>query len=137
MSARARHVFAAHSGELELELVADSLAELFAEAGRALAEAMAGAPPPPEGAAERVSLRARDREALLVAWLGELLFLADRDHKIYGDVTIERVSDEELVAMVRGGPASGPRTHVRAATFHDLRVVEDADGFAATVMLEV
>jgi hypothetical protein len=50
MGSGARHGFAEHTDELELGLAADSLGELFAEAGRALAEVMAGAPPPADGA---------------------------------------------------------------------------------------
>ncbi len=137
MGSGARHWFAEHTDELEIGLAADSLDELFAEAGRALAEVMAGAPPPADGASQRVSLRARDREALLVAWLDELLFLADRDKKVYGDIRIERLSDQELAATVRGAPVSELRTQVKAATFHDLRIVEGADGFSATVILDV
>jgi len=135
--ASARHWFAEHTGELEIGLAADSLAELFAEAGRALAEVMAGAQPPASGAEQRVSLRARDREALLVAWLDELLFLAERDKKVYGDIRIERVTGEALTATVRGAPVTELRTQVKAATFHDLRIVEGADGLAATVILDV
>lgn len=137
MASRARHWFAEHTDELEIGLAADSLGDLFAEAGRALAEVMAGAPPPPDGAPQRVALRARDRAALLVAWLDELLFLADRDKKVYGDIHIERLTGDELVAAVRGAPVSELRTQVKAATFHDLRIVEGADGVSATVILDV
>ena len=133
----ARHWFAEHTGELEIGLEAGSLAELFAEAGRALAEVMAGATAPACGAAVPVSLRASDRDALLVAWLDELLFLAERDKMIYGEIRIERITERELGAAVRGAPATELRTQVKAATFHDLKIVEDADGFAATVILDV
>jgi SHS2 domain-containing protein len=130
-------LLAEHTGELEIRLVAPSLVELFAEAGRALAEVMVGAPPTATGAARSVSLRASDREALLVAWLDELLFLAERDKMVYGDLRIERLTDRELAATVRGAPVTNLRLQVKAATFHGLRIVEAGDGFTATVILDV
>lgn len=133
----ARHWLAEHTGELEIRLAAPSLGELFAEAGRALAEVMAGASVTATGAARGVSLRAPDREALLVAWLDELLFLAERDKMVYGELRIERVTDRELVATVRGAAVTDLRTQVKAATFHGLRIVEAGDGFTATVILDV
>ena len=133
----ARHWFAEHTGELEIRLVAPSAAELFGEAGRALAEVMAVAPATATGAARKVSLHAVDREALLVAWLDELLFLAERDKMVFGDLRIEKLSNRDLVATVRGAPVTELRTQVKAATFHGLRVVESADGFTATVILDV
>jgi SHS2 domain-containing protein len=131
------HSFADHTGELAIHLRGDTLGELFTEAGRALAEVMSGREPKGDGAYERVTLQAPDREALLVAWLDELVFLAERDKKIFGDLRIERIADRELVASVRGEPTSELKTHVKAATFHGLKIVDGPDGVSATVILDV
>jgi SHS2 domain-containing protein len=134
---RSMHSFADHTGELELRLHAHSLAALFEEAGRALAEVMGAQSPTGSGAHEEILLRARDREALLVAWLNELIFLAERDKTIFGDIRIEHVHEGELRARVRGVPTEGLKTQVKAATFHALRVSDDANGVSATVILDI
>jgi SHS2 domain-containing protein len=137
---RARHLFAEHTGELEIRLEAESVAELFAEAGRALAEVMGGdegAGTGPLGAPRRITLTARDREALLVALLDELIFLTERESQLFPDVRVERIGARDLVAVVRGRQEATPRTHVKAATFHGLRIVDGPAGVTATVILDV
>jgi SHS2 domain-containing protein len=135
--APALHSLAEHTGELAIRLEADSVPELFAEAARALAEVMLGRPATARGAYERVAVTAPDRDALLVAWIDELVFRAERDKKIYGDVRIERLTDRELNASLRGEPTQRLKTHVKAATFHDLEIVEGPSGVSATVILDV
>jgi SHS2 domain-containing protein len=134
---RATHSLAEHTGELAIRLEAGSVAELFAEAARALAEVMLGRPATSRGAPVRVSLAAPDRDALLVAWLDELIFRAERDRTIYGDARIERLSDRALEASIRGEPATRLKTQVKAATFYELDIVESRSGVAATVVLDV
>jgi SHS2 domain-containing protein len=133
----ASHAFAEHTSELEIRVAASSLPALFTEAGRALAEVMAGKLPPASGPAQAVSVHASDRDALLVAWLDELLFLADRDKRVYGDIAIERMSERDLLATVRGATAARLRTQVKAATFHGLRILDGPGGVSATVILDV
>jgi SHS2 domain-containing protein len=134
---RATHSFAEHVGELAIQLEAASLAELFAEAARALSEVMLGRPPIASGAYEHVWVKAPDREALLVAWLDELIFRAERDHKVYGDARVDRITDEEIDAAVRGEPATELKTQVKAATFHDLQIADSPQGVSVTVVLDV
>lgn len=137
----ARHVFEEHIGEARVRLEAPSLAELFRQAALALAELMgagaAGAAAPVRGAFERVELRATDRDALLVDWLNELVYRAERARKVFGEIAIERIDDGQLVATIRGYDAPDARSLVKAATFHGLEIVETPDGWRATVVLDI
>ncbi len=133
-----RHRREEHASEVRLRVEASSLGELFEEAGRALAEVTAE---PRRGAAagpgERVELEARDREALLVAWLNELIFRADVHALLYDDLRVERIDEASLVASVRGREPEAPRTPVKGAAMHGLRIEHTAAGFATTVLLDV
>jgi SHS2 domain-containing protein len=64
---------------------------------------------------ELVQLEAGDRNALLAAWLGELIALGERDHKVFTSFQIEHVDERTLVAGVRGVDlefdASAPPVH--------------------------
>jgi SHS2 domain-containing protein len=140
-AARPEHAFEEHVGEVRVRLSASSLAALFEEAARALAELMGAASGGECEASEapvRVTVRAPDREALLAAWLDELVFLSETLKRVWTDVRVERASDAEISATVRGFEPVALRTQVKAATLHDLRVVERAPGaFVATVVLDV
>ena len=132
------HTFEDHPGEVRLRVRATSLAGLFEEAARGLAELMMEvASPAGAEAAENVELHARDREALLVAWLNELIFLSETRRRVYTDVHVRRASDTALEATIRGVFPETLRTAVKAATLHGLVVENTPDGFVASLVLDV
>ncbi|MBX3189203.1 MAG: archease [Labilithrix sp.] len=133
-----RHRFVEHTGELELRLEAPDLASLLEEAARALAEVMAeDAAGPPTRAPEHLELAASDRESLFVDWLNELVYRAEVDKCVFVEVRVARATDRKLEAIVRGREPSSPRTAVKAATWHRLRVSDTPEGLEATVVLDV
>ncbi len=132
------HAFEEHLGELEIRIEAPSLPALFAEAGRALAEAMHGSPlASPSGWSEDVVVTAVDREALLVEWLNELILRSEIAKVLFTEFEITRLSDRQLVAVIRGTRVERLRNPVKAATYHGLSIVERAGGVTATVILDV
>ncbi|MHB8874333.1 MAG: archease [Myxococcaceae bacterium] len=131
------HIFEEHTGEVQVRIEAATLPELFAEAGRALAELLTDSPRPPSGSAEEVTVQAADRDALLVEWLDELIFRSETRRKVYGGISVVRASDTELVALIRGSEPERLKTAVKAATFHNLRIAEHAGRLSATVVLDV
>lgn len=132
------HVFEEHRGELEVRLEAPSLAELFAEAGRALREVMGATPlDPPERWEDEVVVKAIDRESLLVEWLNQLVLRAEVSKALFTDFEIEHLSDRELVATVRGTRVARLRNPVKAATYHGLSIAPRPGGFTARVILDV
>ncbi|HSQ68271.1 MAG TPA: archease [Polyangiaceae bacterium] len=136
--AGARHRFVEHTGELELRLEAPTLAALLEEGARALAEVMAeDASGPPTEPPERVEVAASDRESLLVSWLNELVYRGEVSKCVYRDVHVERADDRRVEATLRGRTPASPRTAVKAATWHRLRVRETSTGLEATVVLDV
>lgn len=86
---------------------------------------------------QRLTVDAFDRESMLVEWLSELAFLAERDGFIGREFALEKVSPELVVATVRGGRAPELQKHIKAVTYHNLEVVESADGLEATVVFDV
>lgn len=133
-----RYRLVEHTGELELHVEAESLLSLFEEAAHGLADILADdAGGPPSGPEEEVVLTAADREHLLVDWLNELVYRGEVDKRVYRHVRIDRVDEHELHATIRGREPRAPRTAVKAATWHDLRIRRVDDGFEATVVLDV
>lgn len=133
------HSFEDHTGEVEMRLEAPTLPALFSEACRALGELMLGeeVEPPPDGPIETVTVEADDREALLVAWLDELVFRAETRKAVFTRCTVEHASDRAITATLRGVPEPTLKTGVKAATYHRLRVAEEDGAWRATVVLDV
>lgn len=136
--ASAGHSFEDHTGEVRLALCASSLPELFVEAATALAELLLEpGHGPATGTPIRCEVRAKDREALLVAWLNELIFRSETEKRVFTEFSVELPSEGELQATIRGVPTLELRTAVKAATFHGLSIAETPDGFSAKVVLDV
>lgn len=132
------HCWIDHTGELHLQVEASNLELLFEQAGRALAEVqLERAANDTLGASLRVDLAARDRAALLAAWLNELIFLSEIHKRVFTELQVERVTDVHLTAHVRGVAVASLRTLVKAATMHELSVEETPDGYVASVVLDV
>jgi SHS2 domain-containing protein len=132
------HVFEEHTGEARVRLRASSLPALFEEAALALAELVCADADEATGEPVRVAVRAPDREALLAAWVDELVFLSETHKRVWTGARVERLTDTELDATVVGVEPRALRTQVKAATLHDLRIAQVRPGeFEATMVLDV
>lgn len=128
-----------HTGEVELRLRGPSLADIAAEAGRVLGRLQLGtARPAPERGWRTVEVRGPDRDALLVEWLNELIYLAETDRWVALEIDVEAATDTHLRARARGVTLAEAPSRVKAATYHGLRMRPvPQGGLEATVVLDV
>ena len=126
-----------HTADVAIRVRGRDLAELLANAAYGMACQLAD----PETIAltveRRVVLDAYDAETLLVAWLGELLYLGERDGCVFVAFEMERVTETHLEAVARGGPVREYRGHIKAVTFNELEIVPTEEGYETTVVFDV
>jgi len=124
-----------HTAELELEIDALTEEGVFADALRALAELLEddrrGAP-----VRREIAIGGRERAALLVEWLDELVYVAETEDLVAEGAEGIELSDGGLVATVRFRRGS-PRHLIKAATYHRLAFEPSRLGFRARVVLDV
>jgi SHS2 domain-containing protein len=88
-----------------------------------------------------VDVEGPDREILLVGWLNELLYLHEVESFAGADVTIRVLTDSRLLAEVRGERFDPARHqivgHVKAVTYHGLRIQHGPEGWEARVVVDV
>ena len=139
VAAKARtHAWHDHTSEVELALRAESFPGLLEEAGLALRELLSSAvPSAPAEAVRRVEVTAVDRDALLVDWLNELLYLAETASAVPVAVTVTETSATHCTAEVAWAPVAVAPSLVKAATLHGLAVREEDGGWAAEVIFDV
>jgi SHS2 domain-containing protein len=127
-----------HTAEVKLRIRAPSFAELAAEAGRAVARIELGREPPPaERSYRELDIRSPDRDALLVDWLNELIWLAETERWVATEFEIHSATNTMLQARVRGVPVDEAPARIKAATFHGLKIAPVADGLEAEVIVDV
>ena len=126
-----------HTADVAIRVRGHDLAELFANAAYGLAHQMAEVTSVSLVREEALDLQAQDLETLLVTWLGELLYLNERDGIVYTRFDIHELTPTRLRAVARGGPASERRRYVKAVTFSDLHIARTHDGYETTVVFDV
>lgn len=91
----------------------------------------------PLNEARAVQVEAFDRESMLVEWLGELAYLAEREGLVFREIELQEAGPERVRAEVRGGRAPELLKHIKAVTYHNLQVVETPEGLEATIVFDV
>ena len=130
-----------HTADVGLRMRAESLDELFADAGRALFSVIVAnfdAVEPVQELALRIEGSRRDD--LLFDWLAELLYTFETRRVLLSDFRVS-VRDDGLEAIARGEPFD-PERHeldmeVKAITYHGLKVEQDGDGWLAEVIVDL
>ncbi len=127
-----------HTAEVKLRVRAPSFGALAAEAGRALGELELGGPvPPADGSWRELEVRSSDREALLVDWLNELIFLAEAERWVAAEFQVVTAEDTTLRMRARGVTVEVAPARVKAATFHGLKIVAVPEGLEAEIIFDV
>ena len=132
-----------HTADIAIRVQGRSLAEMFANAAYGMACQMAGHPASTgtdavgETIELTIELTAYDAETLLVTWLGELLYLSEREECVFTEFDMVEVTASRLQAVVRGGPAATHRRHIKAVTFNDLDIVHTDAGYETTIVFDV
>lgn len=125
-----------HTADLAIRVTGRDLPDLFANAASALFHLMA-APPDTAERIREVNVESIDLEGLLVDWLNELIFL----HEVHGESFISfdilAFTPTCLRAMIWGGPTRQKLKTIKAATFHNLEVLETDAGAQATIVFDV
>jgi SHS2 domain-containing protein len=124
-----------HTAELELEITATTKEAVFREALAAFAE-LVGRDSRGEPAEHTVTVTASDAPALLVEWLGELVFLAETRDFLPEGVTALELGEKDLRATV-AGRSDEPSHLVKSVTYHGLELRENGEGWLARVVLDV
>jgi SHS2 domain-containing protein len=89
----------------------------------------------------RIELEAKDRGALLVAWLSELLYLSEVEDFLPVEYDMVHLNEHRLEANLKGDILD-PARHslkglVKAATYHRLEVKEAEGKWQVQVVLDV
>ena len=135
----------AHTADRALRVWGEGLPDLLVGAARGMCSLMGDLADLAPDVWRAVQVEADDAEELLVNWLNELLFLIEQEGLLFTEFRIQSGSDLEgtargggmLVANVGGAVAPVTRAHIKAATFHDLKLVQDETGWSTVITFDV
>jgi SHS2 domain-containing protein len=84
-----------------------------------------------------IELDAIDAEDLLVEWLRELAFWAETEMLVFTQFRILNLTATNLQARISGGKVAVLEKHVKAVTYHNLKIIKTPQGLEATVVFDV
>jgi len=130
-----------HTADVGIVATGASLEEAFGAAGEGLAALLCAPETVEEREGREVAASGPDVEALLVAWLSEINYVFEVDGFAFRTFDALEVGE----GMVRGigrGEALDLSRHrvgegVKAVTYHDLEVRQDAGGCSVRVIVDI
>jgi SHS2 domain-containing protein len=83
------------------------------------------------------SLSAPDAETLLINWLTELIFLLEDEQVLFEDFSVQSTDLLSIRARAVGTPGATFDKHIKAATYHDLRIHPNESGLETVIVFDV
>lgn len=130
-----------HTGDLGIEVEAESLAGLFEEAAFGMFALLVDLEIVDPQKPVDISLEAADETELLLKWLSELNYLHLTERLLFGRFVIKEVSETHLLARAFSVPIDPTRhaiqTEIKAVTYHDLVIEQRNDHWYARIIFDV
>ena len=127
-----------HTADWALRVRGADLRELLSHAARGMSSLLVSdLETVPADVQRWVELDALDAESLLVEWLGELAYWAESELLVFRVYDLTEVSPTHLQATLRGGRVPGLQKHIKAVTYHNLKIVTTEDGLETVIVFDV
>lgn len=127
-----------HTADWAIEVHGSSLEQLFLYAALGMNSLMIGDFAKVSGNTFRnIQLAAEDTETLLVDWLSELAYWAESEQLIFNQFSFNEFEPGRLDGTAFGGAVSSIEKHIKAVTYHELKIIETESGWKATIIFDV
>ncbi len=131
------YVVVEHTADVALRVWGRSLEDLFCNAARGMFAQMADLTQTAPTVRREITLEADDEEALLVAWLNELLYLREVNREVYVRFNVRFPRPGAVHGTAEGAHCAKIARPIKAATYHDLRIARTDSGYEATIVFDV
>lgn len=130
-----------HTADAAIEAWGRDIPELFQNAARGLTAVIADPWRIRDEVEREVAAEAPDRDALLVAWLNEFIYLFDVEHLLFRRFEIEKLTGTAIAGRAFGERVDPERhqirTGVKSTTYHGLVIRRSKSGYTARIVFDV
>lgn len=126
----------AHTADWELEVWAPDLCTLLEQAALGmyhLCEVRLSNQP---RISRKIEIAYQEPETLLIDFLTELIFLTESEGLAFDQYDLHLEGDQ-LIAFVSGAELESILKEIKAATYHNLRIMESENGLVANIVFDV
>jgi SHS2 domain-containing protein len=133
--------FIDHTADIGILAYGADMKQVFANAARGLFSIITNLDNVTSTKKLDIRVTVPDREALLINWLNELIYLFEVKEMLFNSFEITAITDTELRARAYGEKIKLAKhelkTQVKAATYHMLKIEQNEDGYRAQVIFDV
>lgn len=130
-----------HTADLGIEVRGKDLPDLFSKAAWSFFDLLVASGKIDSRQERVIAVEAPDLEALLISWLGELLYLFEVHHLVFNRFLVQTLTPSRLHAT-GWGEEFNPRKHrlkqtIKAVTYHQALIVEEKGIWRARVIFDI
>jgi len=133
--------FIDHTADIGITAYGADMKQIFANAARGLFSIITNLDNVASTKKLDIQVIAPDREALLLQWLNELIYLFETRKMLFSRFEITVITDTELKAKAFGEKINLKKhelkTQVKATTYHMLKIEQNELGWTAQVIFDV
>jgi SHS2 domain-containing protein len=133
--------FIDHTADIGITAYGADMKQIFANAARGLFSIITNLDNVASTKKLDIQVIAPDREALLLQWLNELIYLFETRKMLFSRFEITVITDTELKAKAFGEKINLKKhelkTQVKATTYHMLKIEHNELGWTAQVIFDV
>ena len=130
-----------HTADIGIMVYGEDLKSLFENAGKAFFHLITDLRKVRLRTQRKIEIGGESLERLMVDWLNELLYLHDVENLLFKGFHVESVGEEGLKAKVNGEffqeGVHVIKTGVKAATYHQLEVLQAKEGWRARIIFDL
>ena len=126
-----------HTADLAIEVFGSDLEALFTTSAQALCALAFESSSILTKQQFIIDLTAPDVESLLIDWLNELLYLSEKHNIFLSGFTFHSITPRELSASVESKRQRITKQYIKAATFHNIAVVQSQGGFQTEIVFDI
>ena len=130
-----------HTADLAAKIYGDDLRGLFVNAALAMFDMMADLEGMVPEETVNIRVEAPDTESLLISWLNELLYNSYAREMLFSGFNIITLEENRLEAEAKGQKLGKKKerlhTEIKAATYHDVRIMRREAGCEVTVVFDI
>lgn len=130
-----------HTADIGFRARGATLAEAFENAAAALSAIMVEMEGVEPRLAYPIAASGEDDQALLVNWLGEVLYYLDAQRVVFKRFHIQRLGEGRVCGQAWGEPRDAakhrPKVIVKGVTYHQLKIEHSDAGWQVQVFLDI
>ena len=126
----------AHTADWELEVWAPNLLNLLEQAALGMYHLTGIQPAPGPRTSRQFTLQVIEPETLLIDFLNELLYFAESEDLVFDQLEL-RVEDNQMHGNLSGAKVISMDKEIKAATYHNLNIIETDQGLFVNIVFDV